>query len=77
MSENPKLFESKSYPIHATVQPSFEVLSTDITLRDLFAAAALSNMRLPADYSTGPHNAMAAERSYQLADAMLAERAKR
>ena len=52
------------------------VATTQITLRDLFAAAALSGMNLPHDYSRGIHNSAAAERSYALADAMLAEREK-
>jgi len=49
---------------------------TAVTLRDLFAAAAMAGMSLPHDYSHGTHNSSAANRAYCLADAMLAEREK-
>jgi len=49
---------------------------TGMTLRDYFAAAALTSMTAAPDYSKGPCNAAMAERAYVIADLMLAERAK-
>lgn len=50
-----------------------------LNLLDFFAASALERQRggLPADYSTGTHNELAAERAYDIAEAMLLERNKR
>jgi hypothetical protein len=45
-----------------------------MTLRDYFAAAALTGMSYAHDYSKGPCNAAIAERAYYIADAMLAAR---
>ena len=51
--------------------------SCGMTLRDYFAAAALKAMlSLHPTYQTGPDRNSAARRSYEIADAMLAERAK-
>jgi hypothetical protein len=47
-----------------------------MTLRDYFAAAALTGMSYAHDYSKGPCNAAIAERAYYIADALLAEREK-
>lgn len=61
--------------------PAFPVGGTvnyGMSLRDYFAAAALSGLIPNAawDYSSGPCNAAAAERCYAIADAMLAAREK-
>lgn len=50
---------------------------SSVTLRDLFAAFALTAVSAPANYHTGPCNAAIAERAYLIADAMLRERSKR
>lgn len=71
---NPLLFDRPGLPIRDWPDDDEESYSTRITLRDLFAAAALAGMHLSYDYSHGTHNEMAADRSYALADAMLAER---
>ena len=51
-------------------------INQGLTLRDYFAAAALGTMSLAPNYIEGPCNFAAAARSYELADAMLAEREK-
>ena len=51
--------------------------AASMSLRDWIAGQAICAMSLAHDYSSGPCNAMAAERAYALADAMLSEREKR
>lgn len=81
MSENPKLFEQDGQceRFDAYGNPVFRpgVLSTEITLRDLFAAAALANPTMTAhtDGSQPPDDTVA-RWCYLMADAMLAERSK-
>ena len=71
--ENPKAFpfsreQAGSWAEHG---------GTGMSLRDWFAGQALGSMTVPPDYSKGPCNAAMAERAFVIADAMLAERAKK
>lgn len=45
-----------------------------MSLRDYFAASALTSMTVAPDYSKGSCNAAMAERAYVIADLMLTER---
>lgn len=69
MKHNPKLVE---------VDPTGDgtTLSTEVTLRDLFAAFALAGFCTAAkgDYSTGACNEVLVERAFVLAGRMLAAR---
>ena len=72
MKENPKLFECKNWNEFGKF-PAVK-LSSEITLRDLFAAAALAGM-------TGDENRSGdfsnyATDAFRFADAMLSERSK-
>jgi len=70
MSErkNPKLLEFDTKDCQVFVHYS------DITLRDLFAGLAMSGMSVHATSLAAKYDV--AERSYKMADAMLAERDK-
>lgn len=65
------------HPGHVTSEPQFaDVTYPGMTLRDYFAAQALSALIRRFGIMDEPANAVAAEQAYALADAMLAERAK-
>ena len=68
---NPPLFTTH----WCTTESGNADYSTEITLRDLFAAFALSGF-LGDTISPGVNDADIAKASYTLADAMLAERSK-
>ena len=69
MSANPKLFE---------LRMEYPQAFTEITLRDLFAMAALAGTTDRFQEVTVRHNSDdLSSWAYQIADAMLAERARR
>lgn len=79
--KNPRLFESYA----SQSGPAYD---SSITLRDLFAVQALSGLITSPDYSPvgwnvyqpkegTSYNGQAAKEAYDIADALLAERAKR
>jgi hypothetical protein len=64
-------------PALLTIEPTTAATYSDVTLRDLFAAAALTGLRAnqaSGGWSDKPEKI--AEYAYRDADAMLAERAK-
>lgn len=62
---------------HLRSQPQFEVVSRPgMSLRDYFAAAALTSLLSTPDKIGESTYATAAQLSYRFADAMLTERAK-
>lgn len=71
--ENPPLFELENY---SDVPHGTSLFGTDITLRDLFAAAALAGACVETDAGSIIDRSNCAEWCYGMADAMLAERAK-
>ena len=74
--KNPPLFENLIPEGDVPYEAQAHYRFTEITLRDLFAAAALGAMTAAPDYSKGPCNAAMAERAYTVADHMLREREK-
>jgi len=74
MSENPKLFVSENYTPHEAI-PTV-VASTEITLRDMFAAAALISLAITDTQAVGENIERHATWSYEVADAMLTARSK-
>lgn len=79
MSDNPKLFEQYHNDM---IETGRFFVSTDITLRDLFAAAVLAGDNLNEhDWGTvgvpKDPRPIISKSCYDMADAMLAERARR
>jgi hypothetical protein len=74
MTDNPKLFHRERSFMEGPLE-----ITTDITLRDLFAAAALTGIIAACDEPLGSsyEPKMVSSDAYAVADAMLKERAER
>ncbi len=76
--ENPKLSFSGRARNDRYENPDYDIqLSTDIALRDLFAAAALTGLSGHRDVDITADYQATAEQCGRMADAMLEERGKR